>query len=78
MIKGDKYLYIDIKKQGPAIFLTLGGLDIKDINCDSCVQNINFLSKLYLKHKTQTAFETYGKSEKYRRSSEMAISDFDK
>ena len=51
---------INIKKQGPVVFLTLEGkarksileLDVKDINC-------NCLNKLYLKYKRQTAFKTY-------------------
>ena len=51
---------INIKKQGPVVFLTLEGkarksileLDVKDINC-------NCLNKLYLKDKRQTAFKTY-------------------
>ena len=76
---------IDAKKQGPAVFLTLEGkaretvleLDVKEINCDSGVENIiKCLDKLYLKDKTQTAFETYEKFEKYRRPTEMTISDF--
>ena len=59
---------INIKKQGPAVFLTLEGkarksileLDVKDINCNSGVKNItNCLNKLHLKDKRQTAFKTY-------------------
>ena len=46
----------DIKKQGLALFLTLEGkahksileLDVKDINGDPGVQNVNCLNKLYL------------------------------
>lgn len=76
---------IDIKKQGPAVFLTLEGkaretvleLNVKEINCEDGVKNIiNCLNKLYLKDRTQTAFETYEKFEKYRRPTEMSISDF--
>ena len=76
---------IDVRKKGPAVFLTLEGkarqtvleLNVKDINCDSGVENIiKCLDKLNLKGKTQTAFETYEKFEKYRRPTEMTISDF--
>ena len=76
---------INAKKQGPAVFLTLEGkaretvleLDVKEINCDSGAENIiKCLDKLYLKDKTQTAFETYEKFEKYRRPTEMTVSDF--
>ena len=67
---------IDIKKQWPDVFLTFEGkacksaleLDVKDINCDSSIQNIiNCLNKLYLKDKIQTAFRHI--FEKYRRPS---------
>ena len=76
---------IDITKQGPTVFLTVEGkaretvleLNIKEINCADGVNNIiNCLNKLYIKDKTQTAFEMYKKFEKYRRPTEMSISDF--
>ena len=68
------FIDIDVRKQGPAIFLTFEGkarqtvleLNVKAINCDSGVENIiKCLDKLNLKGKTQTAFETYEKFEKY-------------
>ena len=57
-----------MKKQGPAIFLTLKGnaqeaileLDIDKINVDNGVDNIIAkLDTLYLRDKVQTAYECY-------------------
>ena len=74
-----------VKKQGPAIFLTLEGrareavleLDVDKISAESGVQEIiNKLDTLYLKDKTQSAFEAYDTFEKFRRPKEMSMSEY--
>ena len=76
---------IPLKKQGPAIFLTLEGkaqeaileLDIDKINVDNGVDNIIAkLDTLYLRDKVQTAYECYDKFEKFQRSPDMSMSEF--
>ena len=72
-------------KQGQAVFLTLEGkaretvleFDVGDINSDNGVKNITAcLDSLYLKDKTQTAYEAYDSFERFRRPDDMAISDY--
>ena len=72
-------------KQGPAIFLTLEGqareaaleLDVARISEKTGVQNIiEKLDSLFLKDKTQSAFEAYDTFEKFRRNEETSISDY--
>ena len=76
---------LDVKKQGPAIFLTLEGrareavleLDVAKISAADGVQQIvNKLDTLYLKDKTQSAYEAYDLFEKFRRDKDMSISDY--
>ena len=75
---------IDIKKKGPAVFVTLEEKAHKTIfeksykiNCKDGVKNvINCLNKLCLKDKTKTPFETYEILERYTTPIEMSISDF--
>ena len=80
-----KLTELDVRKQGPAILLSLEGkakdsvleLDIDDIAKDGGVLIIIAkLDKLYLKDKAQTAYEAYDKFEKFQRSSDMSIKDF--
>lgn len=72
-------------KQGPAIFLTLEGrsreavreLDVSKISAKDGVKNImEKLDGLYLRDKTQSAFEAYDAFEKFCRPSEMSISEY--
>ena len=72
-------------KQGPAIFLTLEGrsreavreLDVSKISAKDGVKNImEKLDGLYLRDKTQSAFEAYDAFEKFCRASEMSISEY--
>ena len=72
-------------KQGPAIFLTLEGrsreavleLDVSKISAKDGVKTIiEKLDSLYLKDKTQSAFEAYDSFEKFRRPSEMTINEY--
>ena len=72
-------------KQGPAIFLSLEGrareavleLEVKDISNKNGVKTIlDKLNTLYLKDKTQSAYEAYDKFENFRRPSEMSIDDY--
>ena len=76
---------LDAKKQGPAIFLTLEGrareavleLDVASISANDGVKKITEkLDTLFLKDKTQSAFEAYDTFEKFRRSSDMSVSDY--
>ena len=76
---------LPVKKQGPAIFLTLEGkareavleLPIEKISADNGVESIvEHLDKLYLKDKAQSAYEAYENFEKFRRPSEMSMKDF--
>ena len=61
----------------PSPCKTVLELNVKEINCENSVKNITIcLNKLCLKDKIQTAFETHKKSEKYRRSIEISVSDF--
>ena len=72
-------------KQGPAIFLTLEGrareavleLEIAKISSKDGVNNIiEKLDSLYLKDKTQSAFEVYDSFEKFRRPSDTSMSEY--
>ena len=72
-------------KQGPAIFLSLDGrareavleLEVVKISAKDGVKNIIAkLDSLYLKDKTQSAFESYDAFEKFKRPSEMSISEY--
>ena len=72
-------------KQGPAVFLTLEGkareaiieLEVADINHADGLKNIiQKLDKLYLKDKTQAAYERYDCFERFRRPSEMSMTDY--
>ena len=72
-------------KQGPAIFLTLEGrakeavleLDVKNIGSkDGVALIIEKLDSLFLKDKTQSAFEAYDTFEKFRRPSDLSMSDY--
>ena len=72
-------------KQGPAIFLILEGrsreavleLDVSKISAKDGVKTIiEKLDSLYLKDKTQSAFEAYDSFEKFRRPSEMTINEY--
>ena len=76
---------LDPKKQGAAIFLTLEGqareavleLEVAKISAtDGVKQIINKLDSLFLKDKTQSAFEAYDCFEKFRRPAEMSMSDY--
>ena len=76
---------LEPKKQGPAIFLTLEGqareavleLDVANISAsDGVDQIITKLNGLFLKDKTQSAFEAYDTFEKFRRSKEMSMPDY--
>ena len=76
---------VEKRKQAPAIFLTLEGkareavleLPVEKLNCDDGVKNlINQLNKLYLKDKTQLAYEAYDSFEKFRRPENMKMSDY--
>ena len=75
----------ELKKQGPAIFLTLEGkareavlqLEISKINSDNGVKEItDHLSKIYLKDKKQAAYEAYEEFESLKRSESTSIRDF--
>ena len=79
--------FTDLKpdKQGPAIFLTLEGrareavleLDVDEIGDAKGVENIvQKLNGLYAKDKTQSAYEAYDSFEKFRRPSDMSVSDY--
>ena len=72
-------------KQGPAIFLTLEGrsreavleLEPEKIGADDGVATIiEKLDSLFLKDKTQSAFEAYDAFEKFRRPHDMSINDY--
>ena len=72
-------------KQGPGIFLTLEGrsreavleLDVAKISAADGVKTIiEKLDGLYLKDKTQSAFEAYDAFEKFRRPSDMTIGEY--
>ena len=76
---------LEKSKQGPALFLALDDdsqeailqLDHDEIACDDGVENIiNKLDKLYLKDKTQSAFEAFENFEGYRRPYELPISEY--
>ena len=67
------------------MFVTLEGkacesvleLDVDDINSDNGVKNITAcLERLYLKDKTQTAYEAYDSFARFRRPDNMTISDY--
>ena len=71
-------------KQKPALFPTLEGkaresdmeLAVDDLNSDNGVKNITAcLDRLYLKDKTQTAYEAYDSFERFRRPDDLTISD---
>ena len=74
-----------LKKQGPAIFLTLEGkareavleLSVEKLSAETGVETlVEHLNKLYLKDKTQSAYEAYENFEKFRRPSDMSMTDF--
>ena len=76
---------LDIKKQGPAIFLTLEGrareavleLEVDKISDAAGVSNIIAkLDTLFLKDKTQSAFEAYDSFERFRRPKDMSMTDY--
>lgn len=80
-----KFTDLTVGKQGPAIFLTLEGkareavleLEVNDISGDEGVKNIiSKLNTLYLKDKTQSAYEAYDIFEKFRRPSDMSITEY--
>ena len=67
------------------MFLTLEGeacetvseLDVNDINSDNGVKNITACSdRLYLKNKTQTAYEAFDSFERFRRPDDTTTSDY--
>ena len=76
---------LPVKKQGPAIFLTLEGkakeaaleLDVAKISSDTGVAELlKKLDELYLADKVQTAYEAYDAFEKFHRPAEMSMSNF--
>ena len=76
---------LEAKKQGPALFLALDedsqeavlDLDHKEIACDNGIANIiACLNKLYLKDKTQSAFQALEAFEEYRRPKELSMRDY--
>ena len=67
------------------MFLSLEGkareaaseLEAEQINSKDCIKNIVAkLDKLYLKDKTQSAYEAYDNFEPFKRPSDMSISDY--
>ena len=76
---------LEATKQGPALFLVLEGdaqdavleLDTAKITSATGVKEIlDILDKLYLKDKTQSAFEALEAFENYKRPNELSIADF--
>ena len=76
---------LDPNKQGPAIFLSLEGrareavleLQVKQIiDKDGVSKIINKLDELYLKDKTQSAYEAYDAFESFKRPDEMSIDEY--
>ena len=72
-------------KQGPAIFLTLEGqareavleLEVKDLGSETGVENLTKkLDSLYLKDKTQSAYEAYDAFERFKRPVEMSMTEY--
>ena len=89
MVEGNKnkQCFTDLSKnrQAPAIFLTLEGkarevvleLEVEKLSWDDGVKNIiEKLGKLYLKDKTQSAYQAYDNFEKFRRPLSMSVSDY--
>ena len=73
------------EQQRPAIFLTLEGkareavleVDIAQLNHKDGVKNLTAkLDSLFLKDRTQQAYEAYDLFEKFRRPASMTLSDY--
>ena len=76
---------LEKQKQGPAIAFTLSEeaedavlqLGIESISSEEGVQNIiEVLDRLYLRDRTQLAFEALDDFENYKRPKELSISDY--
>ena len=80
-----KLTTLEVAKQGPAVLFVLSeeaqdaalGLEEAAIACATGVKNITeCLDKLYLKDKTQTAFDALEAFETYKRPHELSITDY--
>ena len=76
---------LEATKQGPAIFLSLEGrardavleLEVKQISAaDGVDKIIKKLNALYMKDKTQSAYEAYDSFESFKRPNNMPIDEF--
>ena len=80
-----RFTTLEKRKQALAIFLSLEGkarevvleIDIDNLDKDDGVERIlTQLDKLYLKDKLQLAYQAYDNFEKFKRPTEMPISEF--